>query len=83
MYWDRFDILAAYSHFAYLTLYRGLPYDYEQISKRQFAIALRLEALRYKPGLSASRLSTISPNAKAIYQGLIRQHLGVHSTRKA
>lgn len=78
MYFDRFDIAAAYHHFAFLTLYRGMHYDYERVSKLQFTIAARLElVIRYKPGLSDSKLSTISPNAKAIYMGLVRKHLGV------
>ncbi|MBD2462287.1 hypothetical protein H6G89_14660 [Oscillatoria sp. FACHB-1407] len=77
-YFDRFDVVAAYHHFAFLTLYRGMHYDYERVSRLQFAIAARLElVLRYKPGLSDSRLRTISPNAKAIYTGLVRKHLGV------
>lgn len=79
MYFDRFDICAAYYHFA-LTLpaFRGMHYSYDKVSQLQFVIAARLElSLRYKPGLSDSRLHSMTPNAKAIYMNLVRTHLGV------
>jgi hypothetical protein len=79
MYFDRFDICAAYYHFAWsLTAYRGMHYDYQTVSRLQCQVAARLElSLRYKPGLRDSRLHSMTPNAKAIYMHLVRTHLGV------
>lgn len=71
-YWDRFDIASAYYHFAMLRLGGFTNY--------QVAIAEQLDRMRYKPGLSDSKLATISPNAKAIYCRLVHKHVGVKST---
>jgi len=65
-YYDSFDICTAYYHFA------DLPIGVKRASK----IVNQLERLRYRPGLSASRLHRISPNAKKIYMNLVRKHYG-------
>lgn len=82
MYWDRFDICAAYYHFVCLTIVRSKHYSLDEIIRYQLGVYMQLHRLRYKPGLSDSKLSNISDNAKAIYMGLIRKHLGVYSAAK-
>ena len=74
MYFDRFDICAAYYHFAdTLTfcsnVHHGLSIIYSLKISRQ------LTRLKYKPGISDSNLATISDNAKTIYMNLIREWL--------
>jgi len=97
MYWDRFDICAAYHHFidrwrwGYLNdaippgdrqvRDAALKYD-AQMHRLKRKWAAQLEGLKYQPGLSDRQLATLTPNAKAIYMGLVRKHLGVHSTRR-
>jgi hypothetical protein len=75
MEFNRFDICAAYYHFAMLPVRSGLQYKYPSVSYWQCIYEKRLLAMKYRPGLSDSRLATISPNAKAIYMGLVRKYL--------
>ncbi|KAM3112771.1 hypothetical protein [Phormidesmis sp. 146-33] len=81
MQFNRFDIAAAYYHFTQLTLYRGMPYDYQEITQYHLLKAFQLRAMRYRPGLSESHLRTLSPNAKAIYKCLVHKKLGVYRTK--
>lgn len=97
MYWSRFDICAAYSHFIDQWRWgyfneaitpgeehvRDQALKYEaQVTRLKRKWANQLDRLRYTPGLSDSKLATLTPNAKAIYMGLVKKHLGVHSTAK-
>jgi hypothetical protein len=72
---NRFDVCAAYYHFSMIPVYRHLQYQLNQVLALQWRIDHKLEALKYKPGLSQEQLSTLNPNAKAIYMKLVRQHL--------
>lgn len=66
MYFDRFDICAAYYHFAKLAMVNP--------ARRRKALD-QLNKLRYRPGLSDRNLATISPNAKAIYMNLVSRYV--------
>lgn len=66
-YYNRFDICAAYYHYACLMIN-----TYYYLTK----IDSQLHRMKYRPGLSDSRLSTLTPNAKAIYMQLVRKHYG-------
>lgn len=80
MYYDRFDICAAYYHFAYsLPYFRGMQYNYSDVLSKGTKYALQLNRIRYKPGLSDSNLSTMSKNAKLIYINLVKKHLAKSS----
>jgi hypothetical protein len=87
MYWARFDICAAYSHFSNAWRWgyfnNAIAPGDETIRDAVFKYDQQLEALRYQPGLSDSQLRTLSPNAKAIYTSLVKKHLGVRSTAPA
>jgi hypothetical protein len=82
--WNRFDIAAAYYHFAHCNRWGWFnaldEQEHERLNQYCWRKAHQLARLRYKPGLSNRQLATISPNAKAIYMGLVRRYLGVHST---
>jgi spore cortex formation protein SpoVR/YcgB (stage V sporulation) len=75
MQFDRFDICAAYYHFSMIPVYRHLRYRLNRVLALQWQIDHKLEAIKYKPGLSQEQLSTLNPNAKAIYMTLVRKHL--------
>lgn len=84
-YWNRWDIAAAYHHF---TLNWRCGYFNTEIAPGEcsvrdavFKFCAQLDRIRYRPGLSDSKLATISPNAKAIYRQLVQTYIGVHSTR--
>lgn len=73
-HFDRHDVCAAYYHFA--GLLTNLE-DYGGLCR----IDDVLSRIGYRPGLSDSRLSSISPNAKAIYMRLVRAKFGVNGLR--
>jgi len=63
-HFDRLDICVAYYHYACICR------NYGEVC----AIMDKLDRIRFRPGLSDSKLATISLNAKAIYMQLIRLH---------
>lgn len=63
MYWSRFDICAAYYHYACIA---KSYYTCARIDRQ-------LTRLGYRPALSEQRLSGLSSNAKQIYMRLVRE----------
>ncbi|RCJ37863.1 hypothetical protein A6770_13800 [Nostoc minutum NIES-26] len=66
MYWNRFDICAAYYHYCHL------PFKNISIQNYQWKLLDQLYRLRYKPLLNDRRLATLNPNSKAIYMSLVK-----------
>ncbi len=77
MYFNRFDIAAAYYHFAHLRIYRGMTYDFYKILQYQIQKATQLQTMRYRPVSCDKKLSKLSPNAKRIYMNLVKTYLGI------
>lgn len=73
MYYNSFDICAAYYHFCNLEVTEYVK-DKQAFIKRQRKALSQLRKLRYKPGPSDRNLATISENAKEIYMNLIRKY---------
>lgn len=72
-YFDRFDVCAAYWTFAYSW--------HEGQGSETYAIFGRLERLRFRPSvLWSGRPRDLSPNARAVYQGLVDRHVGRWTT---
>lgn len=61
MYFDRFDIAAAY--------YRFLADNHEGQGSEKYARLCKMDRY-YKPGLSEQRYETLNDNARAIYDRL-------------
>lgn len=64
LYFDRFDVCAAYYMFA--SLYHG------GMGSKEYAIFTRLHNVHYKPAPSLS-VESLSENARAIFDGLIER----------
>lgn len=66
MYWNRFDICAAYYHYCHLAFQNTSLQNY------QWKLLSQLYRLRYKPLLNDRKLATLNLNSKAIYMSLVK-----------
>lgn len=66
MYWNRFDICAAYYH------YCKLPFKNQSLQNYQWKLLNQIYRLRYRPLLNDRKLATLNPNSKAIYMSLVK-----------
>ncbi|BAZ47519.1 hypothetical protein NIES4103_01200 [Nostoc sp. NIES-4103] len=66
MYWNRYDICAAYYH------YCNLPFKNKSLQNYQWKLLNQIYRLRYKPLLNDRKLATLNPNSKAIYMNLVK-----------
>jgi hypothetical protein len=85
MTYNQFDIMSAHYHFC--RCWRQGDYN-QAIAPGDIRVKMlvlkwdaQLFRLKYRPGLSDSKLSTMQPNAKAIYMRLVKTHLGVKHGR--
>ncbi|MFN6572235.1 hypothetical protein [Dendronalium sp. ChiSLP03b] len=66
MYWNRFDICAAYYHYCHL------PFKNINLQNYQWKLLNQLYRLRYRPLFRDRRLATLNLNSKALYMSLVK-----------